>query len=260
MHVTVGIICLNESDLIAVNLANHYSIADKIVVVEGADRRFPNATKEGLSTDDTAEIVRAFPDPDRKIAFIQHGWAGCKSELRNRYCELAEDGILLAVDVDEFLSPQSAASLLDRLEGLPGPGAVRLPHVHLWKALDRQITGGYYSVPHNRAYRWTKGGRHQSGEHNHPSHPDGTLLLKKRTKSLSAEYGCWLHLGFCKPPSQISDKNRFYVNRGEARTRPGTTKDRAAWFKEAVPEGCTVKPWRGWTPSDLPPSYARVST
>lgn len=254
MLTTIGMIVLNEADLIAANLSNHYSMADKIIVVEGADRRFPNATEDGLSTDDTAEIVQSFPDPDRKITFIQHGWADDKSDLRNRYCGLAEDGILIAVDADEFLSPRSAEGLIKELEKLPGPGCVRIHHIHLWKTLDQSITGGYYSVPHNRAYRWIKGCRHPHGEHNHPSTPDGKLLFKHRTKVITpGPY--WLHLGFCKPPDQIEAKNVFYVNRGEATSRPGTTKDRAAWFDESTPEGCTLHSYSGWIPKGLPSVY-----
>ncbi len=259
MHVTLGYIVLNEADLLAVNLKNHYDMADKIVIVEGADKRFPNATPEGLSIDATAEVVRSFPDPAAKITFIQHGWADDKSELRNRYCELAENGILIAVDADEFLSPLSAAMLLGRLRRLSGPGCVRIPHVHLWKNVRQCITGGYYSIPHHRSYRWVSGCRHPPQEHNHPAFPDGKLLCRHKVEVIESSYlsgsggftldsPYWLHLGFCKPPTQIADKNRFYLNRGEAQTRPGTTRDRAAWFEEGTPEGCEVRPWAGWIP------------
>jgi glycosyltransferase involved in cell wall biosynthesis len=256
MNVTLGYICLNEEDLIAANLANHYAMADKIVVVEGADRRFPNATPDGLSTDATAEIVRSFPDPDKKIIFIQHGWAADKSELRNRYCDLADTGILIAVDVDEFLSPESATALIERLKLLPGLGTVRAPHVHLYKKLDRYIIGGYWNVAHQRAYRWMNGCRHHFGEHNHPATPSGKLLFRINNDVIPHRFTAegdhpppyWLHLGFTKSANEIADKNKFYVNRGEAQTRPGTTRDRAAWFKDEVPSGCEVRPWIGWLP------------
>lgn len=265
MHVTIGMIVLNEEQFLAANLRQHYPFADEIIIVEGADRRYPKerVTADGLSTDRTAEIVRSFPDPDHKIQFLQYGWADDKAVLRDQYAQLAYEGILLAVDADEFLTHDSMRGLLGMLiEKLPGPGCVRIPHVHFWKDDRHVISGGYYDVPHNRAYRWPAGARYLR-EHNHPE-LDGKYLyqlhLEKHGRKavyeperVTFQEPFWIHYGFMKSAENIRDKNQFYINRGEAVTRPQTTRDRAYWFRDdGLPQDCDLMEWRGPWPEEMP--------
>lgn len=258
LHVTIGSIILNEEEFIEANLRQHYEFADKIVIVEGADQLFPKqfTTQEGLSIDRTAEIIRSFPDPDHKITFIQHGFAKSKAQLRNEYAKRAPEGILIAVDADEFLTKQSMRVALEIAEKLPVPGVLRIPHIHLWKNPRQFITGGYYDVPHNRIYRWPDGARYDGYEHNHPTYHcrmlhtfnltkivfDGDFSVTG-TKNIPLPY--WIHYGFCRSADSIFLKNAYYVARGEAETRPETTRDRAAWFQEGIPKECKVHKWHG---------------
>jgi hypothetical protein len=263
MKTTFASIILNEAEYIGRNLAQHYDACDRWIVVEGADRRYPSdrVTKDGLSTDGTADIVRGFPDPLGKITFIQHGWADDKCELRNRYAELADDGVLIVFDADEFLTHADLAWLIDRTSRLDGPGSVRIPHVHFWKNHRQVIVGGYYDVPHDRAYRWFKGCRYFDN-HNHPCLPTSEQPLNRcrhelwnrqfrfedETGAVAHPEPAWLHMGFCKAPEHVADKNAYYLNRGEATTRPETTESRAAWFAETLPRMCRVLPWVGKLP------------
>lgn len=262
MKVTFCSIVLNEAEYLGLNLAQHYRYCDEWIVVEGADRRYPTdrVTPDGLSTDRTADVVRLFPDPTGKIKFIQHGWAANKCELRNRYAELADDGVLIVFDADEFLTDHDLSWLLNACSRLPGPGSVRIPHVHFWKSAGRIITGGYYDVPHDRAYRWQRGCRYLDN-HNHPALPGGTLLQSlhyerhDRDLKYEAETGayfhpspCFLHFGFAKSSANIADKNAYYLNRGEATTRPETSRDRAAWFANQLPPNCETHIWGGKQP------------
>lgn len=264
MKVVAASIVLNESQYIGANLRQHYDFVDRWIIVEGADRRYPSdrVTADGLSTDDTAKVVAAFDDPLRKIRFVQHGWAADKSELRNRYADLIdEDCVVIVFDADEFLSHEHLAWLIRQCETLPRPGTVRIPHVHYWKSAKQVIVGGYYDVPHDRAYRWKAGCRY-GGNHNHPEFPDGSLLRDSCCVKFERQFGCgrqdgkwvyiqtephWQHFGFCKGAEHVADKNAYYVNRGEAVTRPETTRDRAAWFGE-LPEECRVYDWVGELP------------
>lgn len=262
MKTTFCSIILNESEYLGLNLAQHYRYCDEWIIVEGADRRYPTdrVTAEGLSTDRTADVVRLFPDPAGKIKFIQHGWADDKCELRNRYAELADDGVLIVFDADEFLTDHDLCWLLNRCSHLPGPGSVRIPHVHFWKSAGRIITGGYYDVPHDRAYRWQRGCRY-TDNHNHPALPDGRYLQALAYERHEREFleepetgayvhqgPCWLSYGQCKSAENMADKTAYYLNRGEATTRPGTSRDRAAWFTNELPRELIVHPWIGKLP------------
>lgn len=268
MKITFACIVLNEADFIGKWLRQHYEMADQIVIVEGADRRYPLADPDGLSMDNTRDAIGGFLDVDRKITYVRHGWANSKAELRDQYAQGIDDGILICPDADEFLSKRSFERLVDELKSLKGPGCVRIPIVHAWKDLDHIVRGGYYSVPHNRAYRWSKGLRYKGDEHNHPQFENGKLLYQVELKRIDPEFGCttamnfdlrpghntnsafigepfFWHMGFARSPESIAAKNAYYVARGEATTRPETTRDRAAWFGSELPKGVEVWGWRG---------------
>ena len=50
-------------------------------------------------------------------------------------------------------------------------------------------------------------------------------------------------MGFAKDIDDMKDKTDYYINRGEKTTRPDTTKSRAAWFTEDIPDNCKVLPF-----------------
>lgn len=248
MHVTIGMIVLNEEEYILKNLQQHYEHAHKIVIVEGADRLYPQVrvTKHGLSTDATAEIVRNFPDPSHKIKFIQHGWTNmtgpnAKCELRNRYLRETPDGLLIVIDADEFYRHKDIADLIDNMRRHPRYDAYQLPQIHFWHNLQQFITGGYYDMHHCRFWH-VKSGDSYSQDHNYPTRGtkplrNGYVRVKPR-KVHRTESGkefvkapCCYHFGFVKNQANMKDKNRYYENRGEKRTRYRTYKSREAWFK-----------------------------
>jgi hypothetical protein len=253
-------IVLNEEGIVGANLAQHYDHCDEWIIVEGADVLYPkDLTKDGLSVDRTAEVVRDFPDPAGKITLIRHGICKNKQELRNRYCELIHDECVVVVfDADEFLCHGHLDFVLKHLRSMAGPGALRIPHVHFWKSDSQVIEGGYYNVPHDRLYRWLPGCRYVS-DHNHPEVPGGVLLRKLRSYekvrnyrhvgdrvTLDAPYFC--HYGFCKPAWTVNAKNTYYLHRGEASSRPITTASRAAFFNETLTPDLTVHRWGGMIP------------
>lgn len=258
-------IVLNEAEYIYQNLQQHYDYCDAWLIVEGADRRFPSevVTAEGLSTDATADLIRSFPDPGRKLQFIQHGWADNKEQLRSVYAaQLPRTTTnVIVFDADEFLTHHHLRTVLDSLRFMPGPGALQIPHIHFWKDPRHIITGGYYDVPHDRIYRWAPGCLYRTN-HNHPELPGGTLLQQLHHQRQSRRLTilpsgvahpdpCWLHYGFVKAASNIAAKNKYYIARGEDTTRPQTTRNRAAWFDDETPDGCTVWDWQGCYPEVL---------
>lgn len=263
LRIAFGSIFLNEAQFLPFSLAQHYAFCDKWFFIEGADVRYPreSVTDAGLSTDKSAEIIKSYPDIDKKITLIQHGWAQDKTVLRNRYAELADMhriDILIVVDIDEFLTNSSMVSLLTRLRQLPGPGVVRIPHVHFWHNQQTVITGKYWDVPHDRAYRWQQGNRYIR-DHNHPE-KNGLLLRARNTDaymsrrvvhndgSMTCDEPFWLHYANCKEDVHVQDKNAFYRARGEAQTRPETIKSREAFFSVELPEGLVTYKWAGPLP------------
>lgn len=274
--VRIGMIVLNEEEYLEKNLHQHYNSADEIVIVEGADALYPprSVTPDGLSTDKTAEIVRSFPDPDNKIRFIQHGWtkrggANAKCELRNRYLEgVTERTLLWVIDADEFYKPEEATAVLSTLAKHPKIAAYQIPQIHFWHNLSQFITGGYYDVPHCRFWQIQPGDIY-ADNHNSPSR--GSCQLRRmytRVKyrevvraDSDGEYVrgpvCY-HTGFCKKVSNIQDKNRYYKNRGESRTRRATVRSREAWFSEDtdLPPDLTLHQFGGNLPGVLqPPAF-----
>ena len=262
---TLATICLNEQDFIGPWLEYHYDSFDKIVICEGAARNYPpaNITPEGLSTDATADIIQEFPDPEHKIRFVRHGWAGAKSciddrvpakmELRNAYATLIDEGYAFTLDVDEFLHPYYVRELLAGMESDPEADACAIPQLHLWQTARQFIIGGYADVPHFRLFRWQPGSRYVAN-HNWPSTSDGTLLTARfRRPSLAVCDGrlCApgiIHYGFCEQKEAMTEKNRYYLNRGEADTRPATCEFRQAAVSGLVPAHCTVHQYRGFLP------------
>jgi len=264
--IAVGMIAINEADMVIGAINSVYSIASRIVIVEGADVHYEMASNRGLSLDATADVIRAFPDPQRKITFIQHGWAGDdregsgKVDLRQRYAsELRDfDGWLLQMDADERYNSagrlwlQRIAQSDDALVWCAG-----LQQAHFWKREGQIILGGYFSLPHARIFRFRPGTEYvwrDESSHNAPEY-GGCLLtdkMLKRVKSIivsgekAFQNGPVVHhYGFCRDGFRMKAKNAYYVRRGEAKSRPMTTECRQSWFADSVSSRCTVLPWCG---------------
>ena len=255
-------IVLNEAEFIRQNLEQHYEFCDRWIIVEGAVHGYPttHVAEGGFSTDATARLIQDFPDPDHKLQFVRHGWAANKEELRSVYADKFPDdaGTVIVFDADEFLLKADLRQLLLRMEQTTGALACRIPHIHFWKKPTQIITGGYFDVPHDRIYRWQRGCRYVRN-HNHPETTQGKLLQELQhvisPRNLSTDWvtvthpdPCWFHYGFMKSAENMADKNQYYRSRGEAKTRPRTTSDRAAWFNEAPPADCRLLEWRGKHP------------
>lgn len=262
MRTVFASIVLNEEQYLGANLAQHYEYCDQWIIVEGSVEGYPRdrLTENGLSTDQTAEIVRSFPDPDKKIHFIQAGSVQNKEVLRSVYAEAMPGGThtVIVFDADEFLRHKDLEDVLDRMKVWRIPGALRIPHLHFWRDPQQIVRGGYYDVPHNRIYRWARGARYVKN-HNHPERPDGVMLHSIQCKTFPlllqpVEHGwchptpAFLHYGFCKSKENMQDKTDYYVARGEEITRPLTIRNRRAWFYDGVPDGCELLPWAGGQP------------
>lgn len=266
---SIGTIFLNEEKYINLSLEQHYQLCSEWTLVEGACQGYPprKVSKDGLSLDKSQLLVRAFPDKYKKLKYFKHGWTvakseDAKSELRNRYLRVSKSTVLLVLDADEFYFSKDIYAILRKFDD-PSVSSVTLPQVHFWKDLRKFITGEYYDISHTRFFRLIPGAVYKQN-HNFPE-IDGVLLNKinnikvKRTIMETPlindayEYNdyCCFHLGFAKDFDDMRDKSDYYINRGEATTRESTTKSRAAWFDDQLPEKCIVRNWGGSVPSCL---------
>lgn len=267
MNITIGMIVLNEEEFIEKNLKQHYNWdgADvhQIIIVEGAVKLFPkrNITDEGLSTDRTAEIIRSFPDPDKKIEFIQGYWED-KSHQRNQYAQRVRDDTdyLLVIDADEFYPKVMQWKISQLIQQNQSIHSFLIRQRHIWKPpslsdsdlFKYEVIGGYWSVPHLRLYKW-KGDSRYYENHNELVYPDGHNLHVRD----SGFYECGLdiylvHMGFARGEKFCRDKQDYYYNRGEKITRPMYSDCREAWFTwkkgDALPHGANVISYDGIVP------------
>src|ERR1035437_445492 len=258
---TLASICLNGEEFIESWLSYHYGSFDRIVICEGAARNYPRqaVTADGLSTDRTADLIRGFHDPEGKITLRQHGWAGPESstddrlpgkmDLRNTCTEDAADGLVFSLDIDEFLHPFYVGDLAGLMERETEATACAIPQLHLWQNPSRYITGGYADIPHFRLFRWRAGCGYVEN-HDWPSDGNGEPLIANQLRPALHVLGgrlagpAIIHYGFCEGKTAMSEKNAYYLNRGEDATRPGTTSFRRAALEGRVPEGCKVHPYR----------------
>lgn len=98
-------IVISESFWMKYNLQQHYDLADKIIIVEGAVPEFVElglANSDGSSIDDTADIIENFPDPKNKIKFIRAGLKENRNQLRQVTLDNVETDWCIIIDADEF--------------------------------------------------------------------------------------------------------------------------------------------------------------
>ena len=241
---TIGMIVLNEERFVEnniINLLNWKRIA-KIVVVEGADENYPktNVTSDGLSKDNTTSILKRLSSKYPIIDYVPKGFSVDKQDLRNEYMKRATGDFLLVVDADEFYGFDYLNKIDNEVKKSPIEtiqwefqrddlkngtyGGI----VHFWHNLKYRVVGGYYSIPHQRIYRFIPGMLYKDS-HNHPEMPDGTRIdkLRHRWGKTSARY---YHAGFMKDFNNMRDKQDYYYNRGEKSDKPMYSTTRELWF------------------------------
>lgn len=205
------------------------------------------------------------------------------ADLINRELGDRPAAIVIVIDIDEFICRRDLQSLIAFMqrqyaEHEPPGGVIRIPHVHFWRNAQTIIQGKYWNVPHDRCYWWPRGAAYGTN-HNDPEFPDargrpsgrplkaGRYLdcgrnFVQRTvgvgngpnnpsqylTGLSIEDMAWFHFASLRPERYTAAKNRYYLNRGEAATRPDTTLSRAMIFESddvVRSKGFTLHQWVG---------------
>lgn len=271
---SVCMIALNEEEYIGYNLKQLYDwdCCHEIIIVEGSVELYPksNLSEDGLSGDKTTEIIKNFPDPQNKIKYITGKFKN-KIEQRNEYAKRVTGTHVLVVDADEFYSQESLEQLADEASNNPdvelftfnfSQNPSKRTYYHLWYNFQDHVVGGYWDIPHNRIYKWTEGTRYTGSDHNHPTKPDGTKLVKYNVKTIDTKAVC-VHTGFVKKVENQKDKNDFYVNRGEGKEQDPKIRQRRQMYvdcrrayetwklNDSLPHGAKILPFTKPLPDSL---------
>ena len=95
----------NEARFLEYSLKSIYPYVDRIDIVEGAmTDALPKAKSDGSSKDDTVEIIKSFPDPQKKIKLIRGKWRS-REEIQAKLLEVCASKWMFYIDGDEILSP-----------------------------------------------------------------------------------------------------------------------------------------------------------
>jgi len=160
----IGIACffINEEKFLPYSIRSFLSCGNvkTVAVVEGAVKNFfvGRTTREGLSTDKSADIVKELAKKDDRVKFEQLGWVNSKRDLQNRGFEivrrhLGEAAIYMLAGADEVYFATELDKLRETFVKNPKAKQVVYPFLHFWWRPDLICTGSSWSVKMHRAYR-----------------------------------------------------------------------------------------------------------
>ena len=109
--ITASYKVFNEAKFLDYSLKSIYPYVDRIDIVEGAMKSTMSlANDDGSSTDGTVEIIKNFPDPDKKIRLVQGKWK-TREHTQTKLLELCSGKWMLFIDGDEILDAQSMINI-----------------------------------------------------------------------------------------------------------------------------------------------------
>ncbi|HEY6192863.1 MAG TPA: glycosyltransferase family A protein [Bacteroidota bacterium] len=236
LRISFGMIVLNGEPFIKYNLENLYPHAHEILIVEGAvERAWHAATSDGHSLDRTVEIIRSFPDPQRKIKLIQrNGFWSEKDEMSNAYMERCSGDYIWQVDVDEFYKTRDIEIVKNLLEKNPDVTRVDVKTVNFWRSFEAVMQGATYIFGADdfiRIFRFRPGFGYLT--HRPPTLRDeeGSEVTHDRIVSaeeLSQTHGVRMYHYSYVFPDLVRNKSEYYgkMNWGQGH------EDGVAWFRD----------------------------
>ena len=277
LRVFLATLCLNEQEWIPRLYAQHREWPGLVgwCFVEAADLMYAvssphRVSDEGLSVDGTTDVLRTIAAEDLVVTHVRHGFAKHGADLaqgkcsaRNRYLRVADEvrpDVVVVLDADEFYShmdqvkvnqtvlrfaEMSYQSFVFRQRQIWRPASIRDQPL-----LRHEVRGGFWDIPHCRAWTWERGMRYQT---NHNT-PVGAKGPRDRHRLVENATQC-VHLGWAASLPDRAAKNRYYETRGESSDpkRQWYTESRAAWEtwtprRPNLPRGATVVPYDGPIP------------
>jgi glycosyltransferase involved in cell wall biosynthesis len=255
LEVTPMFIVLNEEKFVEASLRAVLKRKEvqQVIIVEGADTRYPNASKKGLSVDKTSKIIKKlikeFPD---RIIYEQMGWVNGKEALRNRCMRLSkQEGWGLFVDGDEVWSDDNWKKLIKTMQENKESGVIYFKHLHFWKQPDLVAVGSQWDKHLFRCFRFAEKGMYLKQHAGEPRTVSGERLGEKYGKVIDDRIKIH-HYGAMKDGADIKDKLEFYKRRDKGLVVKDTwTNWKAGKETQWTNAGGTAEKYTGTHPKEV---------
>jgi len=140
MKLSFGMIVFNGDYVLQENLETIYPYAHEIVIAEGPVAHYQ---KQGFtkSTDNTIDIIKSFPDPQKKIRLIHGPWAN-KDAMCNAFLKPMTGDYVWHVDADEIYRPLDIERVVKYLDShMDSCYSMSFKLCSFYGGLERQISG-----------------------------------------------------------------------------------------------------------------------
>jgi len=256
LRFSFGMIVFNGEAFLREVLESIYDFAFEVIIVEGPDlNALPMAGPDRGSSDRTMEILRTFPDPEKKIKVIRGVWQS-KDQQCNRFIEEASGDYIWQVDDDEIYKREDLLKIEQILLQDPDITAVAFYWHNFFKGFDRvMVAEPPYEVW--RLFRLRPGYRFLT--HRPPTVVDGSTgavmnQLKPLRGQALADAGIYIYHYSYVFDFQVRDKIQYHTNFRLNEQEVGMPRlpgvlSRRAWIQEAwrslwaTPWMCFFRQW-----------------
>lgn len=114
IKIDFGMIIFNGDYVLRENLDSIYPFANRIIIVEGPVKYYRNLGFRS-SADNTVNVIKNFPDPEKKVVFIQGEWEEKDEMIRQFEPHFAGD-YLWHVDSDELYKREDMEKVIAYLD------------------------------------------------------------------------------------------------------------------------------------------------
>jgi glycosyltransferase involved in cell wall biosynthesis/ADP-heptose:LPS heptosyltransferase/predicted O-methyltransferase YrrM/Tfp pilus assembly protein PilF len=221
-----------------------YEFAHEIVIVEGAVKgcRFA-ANPDGSSVDGTVECIRRFPDPLKKIRFLQGVWPE-KCEMQNAALTQVTGDYVWLMDSDEIYRREDLNKVAAMVQRDLSITQLNFIPDNFWKGFEHLMISPYFFDPeahYRRVFKFQPGAVFTT-------HRPPTLMWPGATRS-TEQMNCIrgeitramgvipFHYSYVLE-SQVAQKIELYNRYGWGK---GWNLDMNQWFREC---------WQAWTPEN----------
>lgn len=239
LRFSFGIIVFNGAAFLKEVLESIYDFAFEIIVIEGPDlNALSMAGPDGGSTDGTMDILRGFPDPEKKLKVIRGIWQS-KDQQCNRFIEQVSGDYIWQVDDDEIYKKEDLLKIERILLEDPDITAVAFYWQNFFKGFDRvMVADPPYEVW--RLFRFRPG--YQFSTHRPPTvvdGPGGAVMnhMKPLHGQALADAGIYIYHYSYVFDDQVRDKIRYHTNfrlneQGVGTPRLPTVLSRQIWIRQ----------------------------
>ena len=221
LSISVMVIALNASEFIRTSIKSYYNKVKEIIICEGAVEQYqksnPTMVQNSHSVDNTLEIIKNYPDSDKKIKLITKDDNKCwkdKSEMQNAILKEIHGDILCKIDSDEVYSEESLERIRHEFEADENLFVLKYCFAHLWKNIKFMTTGSQWDSKMFRCCRWRKD-FHYGNSFNYLLDSNNKIVDRPYYKCKSIEERLCFHLSYVtKRPETIQAKLKYYSERG----------------------------------------------